>query len=215
MTAIKMCGMTREEDAQAAAALGVHALGFVIWPDSPRGTTLDVAARLIRALPPFVTPVGVFVNPSRALVADAVQAGIRLVQIHGRSPWADGTEPVPVLQVVHFAPEGRDGIEPAVPPGRAVLLDASDPGRPGGTGRTVDWVGAARLAAARPVVLAGGLTPDNVGRAIETVRPYAVDVASGIEARPGVKDHGLMRRFVEAVRAADGGATTGLGPAGR
>jgi phosphoribosylanthranilate isomerase len=203
VTAIKMCGVTREEDARAAVALGVHALGFVLWPESPRYVPLDVAAGIIQGLPPFVVPVGVFVSPSSALVAEAVQAGIRLAQVHGDSPWPDGRGPAPMLRVVHLAPGRRDEIEPAVPLGRAVLLDTHDPTRHGGTGRTIDWARAARIAAMRPVVLAGGLTPENVGQAIETVRPYAVDVASGIEARPGVKDPALMRRFVDAVRQAD------------
>lgn len=200
MTAIKMCGFTREDDARVAAALGVHALGFILWPGSPRHAPVDVAARIITSLPPFVMPVGVFVSPSAGEVAAAVTgAGIGLAQIHGDEPeWPSGKPPVPVLRVVHLA-EG-DRCEPDVPVPAAVLLDSLDPVRHGGTGRTVEWTRAAAVARTRPVVLAGGLSPANVAEAIAVVRPYGVDVASGIESRPGIKDHELMRRFVAAVK---------------
>ena len=202
MTAIKMCGITRHDDAELAVALGVSALGFVLWPGSPRHAPLADVDRIVRALPPFVTPVGVFVSPTAEAVVLAVQtAGIRVAQIHGDVPeWPNGTAPVPLLRAVWLGAGDDDEIEPAVPLPAPVLLDAHDPVQHGGTGRTVDWARARRVARARIVVLAGGLTPDNVGLAIGTVRPYAVDVASGIEARPGVKDHALMHRFVDAVR---------------
>ena len=202
MTAIKMCGITRREDAEMAVALGVHALGFVLWPGSPRHAPLADVGRIVCALPPFVTPVGVFVNPTAAAIEEAVQvAGIRVAQIHGEVPeWPAGTAPIPLLRAVHLGAGDRGAIEPAVPPPTPVLLDVHDPVRHGGTGCAVDWARARQVARMRIVVLAGGLTPDNVGHAIETARPYAVDVASGIEAQPGVKDHALMRQFVDAVR---------------
>ena len=205
-----MCGMTRAVDVDLAVDLGVHALGFVLWSKSPRATSVAGAARLIGALPPFVTPVGVFVSPSSDEVARAAEAGIRMAQIHGEIPrWAGGVAPVPVLRAVHLAAGHGAKCEPAAPPGEAVILDANDPARHGGTGTTIDWAKAAIVAATRRVVLAGGLTPANVEDAIRTVRPYGVDVASGVEERPGIKDHALMRRFVEAVGRA--GAAGGAG----
>lgn len=196
MTAIKICGITRLEDATAAVDLGANALGFVLWPDSPRHTTIDGAAAIIRTLPPFVTPVGVFVDPSADDLVRAATAGVRLAQIHGMVP--NVPLALPVLRAVYLSATG-DGIEPAVD-AETVLLDAHDPVRHGGTGKTVDWARARAIAAHRRIVLAGGLTPLNVRDAITTVRPYAVDVASGVEARPGVKDHELLRRFITAAK---------------
>lgn len=197
MTAIKICGITRAEDAEAAASLGANALGFVLWPKSPRHTTTVAAAAIIRWLPPFVTPVGVLVDPAAEDVARAADAGLRLVQIHGAVP--GGPLALPVLRAVHLSANGTEGIEPGVDDD-TVLLDAHDPVRYGGTGQTVDWTRARAIAARRRIVLAGGLTPLNVRDAIATVRPYAVDVASGVEARPGVKDHELLRRFMAAAK---------------
>lgn len=197
MTAVKICGITRLEDAQAAAALGAHALGFVLWPASPRHTTFAMVAPIVRGLPPFVTPVGVFVNPSANDLAQAADAGLRLAQVHGTVP--DGPLALPVLRAVHLSATTADGIEPAVDD-RTVLLDAHDPVRHGGTGQTVDWARAGAIAARRRVVLAGGLTAENVCDAIRTVKPYAVDVASGVETEPGIKDLMKLRAFIDAVR---------------
>lgn len=201
MTAIKMCGITRREDAALAVTLGVHALGFVFWPKSPRAISVANASGIIRGLPPFVTPVGVFVNPTTEEVVFAAEAaGIRVAQIHGDVPaWLGGIAPVTILRAVHLAAGDAGDIEPAVGGVAPVLLDAHDPVRHGGTGQRVDWQRAQVVAGSRPVVLAGGLTPVNVAEAIAIVQPYAVDVASGIESRPGVKDHLLMRQFADAV----------------
>lgn len=197
MTAIKICGLTRREDAEAAVMLGANALGFVLWPDSPRHTTVDAAAAIVRTLPPFVTPVGVFVDPSADDLARAAGAGLRLAQIHGVVP--GGSLALPVLRAVHLSGTDPDGIEPDVGDD-TVLLDAHDPVRHGGTGRTVDWARARAIAARRRIVLAGGLTPLNVGDAVATVRPYAVDVASGVETEPGIKDSLKIRAFINAVK---------------
>jgi phosphoribosylanthranilate isomerase len=197
MTAIKICGITRAEDAALAVALGANALGFVLWPGSPRHATVDAAAAIVRTLPPFVTPVGVFVDPSAEDLARAAAAGLRLAQVHGTVP--AGQLALPVLRAVHLSAADAGGIEPDVVDD-TVLLDAHDPVRHGGTGRTVDWTRARAIAARRRIVLAGGLTPLNVHDAIATVRPYGVDVASGVEARPGVKDHELLRRFITAAK---------------
>lgn len=196
MTAVKICGITRREDADAAVVLGAHALGFVLWPASPRHANLATVATIVGGLPPFITPVGVFVNPSADDIARAAQAGLRLAQVHGAVP--TGRLALPVLRAVHLA-SSTDGIEPAVDDA-TVLLDAHDPVRHGGTGQTVDWTRARAIAAKRRIVLAGGLTAENVSGAIRMVRPYAVDVASGVETEPGIKDLFKLRAFIDAVR---------------
>ena len=200
MTAVKICGITRLEDAEAAVAFGANALGFVLWPQSPRQTSCETVQRIGAFLPPFVIKVGVFVNPSAGDISQAAASGIQLAQIHGDVPaWPGGRPPVPVIRAVHLGSDGPESIEPSVADA-TIVLDAHDPDRHGGTGQTVDWNRAALVARLRRVVLAGGLTPSNVAEAIETVRPYAVDVASGVETSPGVKDHELMRQFIAAAK---------------
>lgn len=196
MTAIKICGITREADAGLAVSLGANALGFVMWPGSPRHVPLARVRMIVAGLPPFVTPVGVFVDPTAGELADAADAGIRLAQVHGVLA---ASSPLPVLRAVHLG-DNEDGLDIEVRPMVSVLLDANDPVRYGGTGKTVDWTRAAAVAARRRIVLAGGLTPLNVRDAIRTVKPYAVDVASGVEASPGIKDPAKLRAFVEAVK---------------
>jgi phosphoribosylanthranilate isomerase len=195
MTAIKFCGMTRAEDLAVAIAIGVDAVGFVLWPESPRYVDPNQAATLIEGLPQHITPVGVYVRPSDADITRGIDAGIRVAQIHG-APDAS-LERVPCE--VWFAAS----LENHLPEGCTVLLDAHDPQRHGGTGRTIDWIQAAAIASRRRVMLAGGLTAANVGDAIRAVRPYGVDVASGIEDAPGVKNAEAMKAFVSAVREAD------------
>jgi phosphoribosylanthranilate isomerase len=196
MTAVKICGITRLEDAQAAAALGASYIGFVLWPHSPRAATLDTIRAVAPQLPAQVTPVGVFVNPTADEINAAADAGIRLAQVHAAAGASFGQARIPVIRAVHLALDD-DAVEPNVPD-ELILLDAHDPVRHGGTGTTVDWVRASRVAKARRVILAGGLTPENVADAIHQVRPFAVDVASGVEASPGVKDHEKLRAFIGA-----------------
>ena len=196
MTAFKICGITREDDAELAVSLGASALGFVLWPGSPRHVPLARVRAIAATMPPFVTPVGVFVDPTPTDIADAASAGIRLAQVHGMVP---AVSALPVLRAVHLG-DSEDGLDADVGAGEPVLLDAHDPVLHGGTGRTVDLARAAAVAARRVVVLAGGLTPANVADAIRTVRPYAVDVASGVESAPGLKDHDKLRAFAKAVR---------------
>ena len=200
MTFIKFCGMTREEDLAEAIQLGVNAVGFVLWSGSPRHVELDRARSLIGMLPPTVTPVGVFVRPRPDEIAEALAAGIRVSQIHGTSENGFGHTNCELWVAASLT---TDGIAPPVKEGYTLLLDTGDTERFGGTGLTIDWNDAARVAAKRRVLLAGGLTPDNVADAVRQVRPYGVDVASGIEARPGVKDAAAMHAFVAAVREAD------------
>lgn len=196
MTAFKICGITREADAGLAASLGAAALGFVLWPGSPRHVSLARVSMIVAGLPPFVTPVGVFVDPTADDIQRAAQAGIRLAQVHGTRP---PVSVLPVLRAVHLGPND-DGLDADVGPVETVLLDAHDPVRHGGTGTTVDFARAAAVAARRRIVLAGGLNSGNVCDAIRQVKPYAVDVASGVEAEPGVKDPVKLRAFARAVK---------------
>ena len=196
MTAIKICGITREADAGLAVSLGADAIGFVLWPKSPRHAEMARVKMITATLPPFVTPVGVYVDPTADDIARGAQAGLRLAQVHGRVPVGAA---LPVLRAMHLG-DNEDGLDAEVGPLETILLDASDPVLHGGTGRTVDFARAAAIAARRRIVLAGGLTPGNVRDAIGTVKPYAVDVASGVEAEPGIKDPGKLRAFIAAVK---------------
>ena len=198
MTAIKICGITRQDDADAAVEFGAGWLGFILWKDSPRHIEFGAAVEIIRTLPSGVRKVAVFVNPSDADLIDAGNFGFDVAQAHDYTPRTLVAN-IRVLRAVRLAKDG-DGIEPEVPGDETVLLDAHDPVLHGGTGRTVDWTRAKAIAATRRIFLAGGLTPQNVSEAIRTVRPYAVDVASGVEASPGIKDHAKLSAFIQAVK---------------
>jgi phosphoribosylanthranilate isomerase len=203
---IKVCGITRAEDAQHAAAHGATALGFVFWARSPRIVTAAQAADIIAALPAAVTPVGVFVNePIDGIRSIVEQTGIRVVQLHGdESPdYADALD-CPVLRAVRV--NDGDVVSGSWPAETTFLVDTVDPVRRGGTGVAVDWKRAAALARERRIVLAGGLTPANVAEAITAVRPFGVDVSSGVEASPGVKDFDKVARFLANARSAFTGA---------
>ncbi len=191
--------MTRERDVDVACSLGVDAVGFVLWPSSPRAIAAPDAARLIARLPASVTPVGVFVRPTRDEIVDAIDSiGIRVAQVHDVKDFS----PLARLPCDLWVAASLNGSLDLVPSGLTVLLDAHDPKRHGGTGQMINWEDAGRIAATRRVMLAGGLTPGNVAQAISHTRPYGVDVASGIEDRPGVKIAQLMKDFVDAVRNA-------------
>ena len=200
---VKICGITRLQDARAAVDAGATALGFVFWPGSPRYVPVDVAAAIRDALPEDVFTVGVFVDtPGAEIAAVAERARLSLVQLHGSEAAANaGGVQLPVMRsatLENFA--ARDAAWPAE---TMFLLDAADPVRHGGTGMAVDWTRAAALArGTRRVVLAGGLTPQNVAEAVAQVRPYGVDVSSGVEAAPGVKDPRKVAAFVASARAA-------------
>lgn len=197
MTVVKICGITRPEDAEAAARFGASFVGFVLWSRSPRAASLEAVRRIVPSLPEGVTPVGVFVDPTPQEINDAAEAGIRIAQVHSNSHAELSGITIPLIRAVHLAADRSAGIEPDIAD-ELVLLDAHDPVKHGGTGTTVDWTRAYRVAQTRRVILAGGLTPFNVRKAIEVVRPYAVDVASGVESSPGIKDHGLLRAFIAA-----------------
>jgi len=199
---LKVCGITRLIDARQAVEQGATALGFVFWPRSPRWVAPERAAEIIAALPSAVAMVGVFVNePVDSARAAALKAGVNIVQLHGDEPPAYGDAlGYPVFRSMTL--DDAADVMSAWLPGTPLLLDAADRARRGGTGVTVDWTQAVGLARQRRVILAGGLTPDNVGEAIELVNPYGVDVSSGVEASPGVKDPVKVSKFLEHARAA-------------
>ena len=204
MTFVKVCGITRVEDAVAALAAGATTLGFVFWPESPRAVTPDQAAAIIAALPYGTGAVGVFVNqPADQINGTVRRAGLTGIQLHGdETPAILSSLRRPVLKAVSLA-----AVDAAVtdwPESVLLLVDAYDPERRGGTGNRVDWEAAAAVAKRRRLVLAGGLRPENVREAIATVRPFGVDVSSGVEDAPGVKSVIKLTSFCEAVRAADG-----------
>lgn len=199
---VKICGITRLDDALAAVALGADALGFNFWPRSKRYLPPGEARAIVRRLPPFVTAVGVFVDPSRDEVLRAVDAsGVGVAQLHGdEPPELCASLPLPVLKGVRVSgPHALAALASYEVQG--FLLDAPSPGY-GGSGGTFDWSLAAEVARELRVVLAGGLGPDNVAEAVRVVRPWAVDVASGVERGPGVKDEERMRRFIERAKEA-------------
>ena len=204
-TRIKVCGITRSDDAGRAVELGVDALGFVFWPGSPRCVSLRQAARIAGALPPFVATVGVFVNqPLDEIRTVAAGVGLSAIQLHGdESPGAWGSVPGRCIKAVGVGAGFDAAAVAAWPAGIWPLLDAHDPARRGGTGRAVDWDIAAEVSRTRRIILAGGLEASNIGDAIARVRPFAVDVSSGVEREPGVKDPDRLRAFVERVAAAD------------
>jgi len=209
VTRIKVCGITRREDAQAAAALGADAIGVIFAAESPRCVTPEQAAEALRDLPPFVSSVGVFVNEAAGrVVSVARQCGLTAVQLHGEEQPSIVDE-LPGLRVLRaLRVRDRSSLsEMRAWRVAAFVLDAYVPGARGGTGLPVS-VELAREAveSGARVVLAGGLTPDNVRDAVAAVRPYAVDVSSGVEEKPGIKDRRKMEDFVAAVREADAAA---------
>ncbi len=197
---IKICGVTRLEDALAAARLGADALGFNFWPGSKRHLDAATARRIISRLPPFVTPVGVFVNQSEGeMRAIAAETGIQVFQLHGdEPPELCARLPLPVVKAIPVD-QVRTLSRLLSYEVQAFLLDTPSRGY-GGSGEPFDWSLAEGVSDVAPVILAGGLTPENVAGAIRAVRPWAVDVASGVESSPGVKDAARMARFVAAVR---------------
>ena len=199
---VKICGITRLEDALAAVRHGADALGFNFWPGSKRYVAPADAAPIVGKLPPGVLAFGVFVNASREeLLAAIAASGVGVAQLHGDEPPAlCALLPVPVVKAIRVDGPGALAAMAAYDVS-AFLLDAPGPGF-GGSGRTLDWALAAEAARAARVYLAGGLTPENVGEAVRRVRPFGVDVASGVELLPGVKDEEKMQRFIQAAKEA-------------
>lgn len=202
MVKVKICGTTNLDDALAAVDAGADALGFVFYAKSPRAVSPKTAAAIIAQLPPFVVPVGVFVDEEVSVVRQMLSdCGILVAQLHGSETpqyCVDlGRTVLKAIRVRH-----RRDLEGMMPYHVAgFVLDAFVPGVPGGTGQAIDWHLAAEATCVGPVILAGGLTPENVAEAIRRVRPYGVDVSSGVEASPGKKDHGKMRAFIANAKA--------------
>jgi len=204
-TRIKICGITTKEDARAAVSCGADAIGLVFYANSPRSVSIDQAAQISAIVPPFVSVVGLFVDEPAASVERILSSvGIDLIQFHGDEtpqfcqqfgrPWIKALRVRPGLDLSGACHQYGGA--------RGVLLDSWQDGIPGGTGKTFDWqlaLGELSL----PVVLAGGLHDGNVGNAIATLHPAAVDVSGGVERSPGIKDVYKIRQFIAAVRAAD------------
>lgn len=204
-TRVKICGISREQDARAAAAAGADAIGFVFHEPSPRAVDAGLAAAICEQLPPFVTTVGLFVDPTAAAVRAVLQrVPLDLLQFHGEEPQSFcGGFGRPWIKALRMRPEAR--LETALGQhdrARALLVDSYRPGVPGGTGQTFDW-GRLPPALAPRLVLAGGLNADNVAAAVQRVRPWAVDVSGGVEVAPGIKCPDRIEAFVAAVRWAD------------
>jgi phosphoribosylanthranilate isomerase len=200
-TRIKICGVTTPDDARLAAELGAFAVGMIFWEGSPRNVSIDTARAIVAALPRGVDPVGVFVDETPDTVREVAHAvGLAAVQLHGhedvRAYSIDGCK---VMKAIAIGEEADVETARALPSPVLPLLDAHDPVKRGGTGRTIDWGLAARVAAARPIVLSGGLHACNVAEAIRAVHPYAVDVSSGVEYAPGRKDPARLRALFAAV----------------
>jgi phosphoribosylanthranilate isomerase len=203
MTRVKICGLTNVEDALAAVALGADAIGMV-FAKSPRQISPHKAREISQALPPFVTRIGVFVNSDlNTITGVADYCDLDVIQLHGDKCW----------EVVRFltypflkALAVKDCTvleEIRIHHLRSFLLDAYDSSAAGGTGKMFDWRIAKEASSLGKVILSGGLTPDNIGEALESVQPYAVDVCSGVEKEPGIKDHDRMRRFFDEVHTWD------------
>ena len=204
-TAVKICGITRAEDALHAVREGARAIGLVFYKPSPRYVDPDTAASIVRALPPFVTAVGLFVDASEDEVRDVIaRTHVQLLQSHGdESPEFCERFGLPYMKAVRVRP-GVDLLQYArdFHSAQALLLDAYQEGLHGGTGATFDWA-LIPSSLPLPVVLSGGLNPDNVRDAVRSVKPWAVDVSSGVEANKGIKDAAKVSAFISGVRDVD------------
>ncbi|MEO7558098.1 MAG: phosphoribosylanthranilate isomerase [Gammaproteobacteria bacterium] len=204
-TRVKICGITRPQDAAAVAAQGGDAIGLVFYPQSPRAVTAAQAALIVKDLPAFVTVVGLFVNAAPAAVR-AILADVRIdvLQFHGDEP-ADACRVYgrPYIKTIVM----REGVDVQAqarnyPDAAGLLLDSYDAKKPGGTGQTFEWSRVpTRLA--RPLILAGGLTPENVAEAIRQTQPYAVDVSGGVESAKGIKDAAKIAAFIRGVNSVE------------
>jgi phosphoribosylanthranilate isomerase len=207
---VKICGITRAQDAELAVGLGAHALGFVFWPGSPRRIDPQAAKTIAAGVPAGVAKVGVFVDETAAEIARVMdEVGLDVAQLHGHeSPEfcrelmaqlkVNGAGTARVIKAIGLKNGGEVNVGD-FDSDIVLLLDAHDPERRGGTGKTVNWDVARDIAATRPAILAGGLNAANIKLAIRSVRPYGIDVSSGVESSPGIKDPNRMRSFFEAL----------------
>ena len=201
---VKICGITNSADALAAVEAGADAIGLMFYEPSPRNVSLETAAKIARELPPSIVKVGVFVNATEQIVSQAIsECGLNIAQFHGdETPEFCSLFPVMTIKAFRIRDTGSLQAMPDYETD-AWLLDAYSPGKPGGTGEKFNWdiaVEAGKLG--KPIFLAGGLTAENVAEAIQKVRPYAVDVSSGVESAPGKKDRAKLRAFVTAAKEA-------------
>jgi phosphoribosylanthranilate isomerase len=206
-TRVKICGITTWEDARLSVDLGASALGFNFYPSSPRAVSPADAWSIIRRLPPFVEAVGVFVNWP-ALVVDAMARALRLgsLQLHGAEPPSEVAQVARkhrVIKAIAMKTGFRVSSLSRYRAADAILLDGFARGLHGGTGRKLDWKLARAASRYGRIILAGGLTPENVAEAIRVAQPYAVDVASGVESKPGRKDPAKLRALFAAVKAVE------------
>jgi len=200
-TRIKICGITNMEDAEAAVGFGADALGFIFYKGSKRYIDPETAGDIISNLPPFLTTVGVFVNQDLDEIIEIKdKTSINAVQLHGdEDPQFCNSVPTKVIKV--FRVKGTlDPGKVAQYPVQAILLDTYSDDEYGGTGRSFDWGIIEEMSHPKKVILSGGLTPENVAEAVRIVKPYAVDVSSGVEATPGKKDHQKLKNFIEAIK---------------
>ena len=201
---VKICGITRLEDALVAVEAGADALGFMFYEPSARHVTVEAAAAIARRLPPFVARVGVFVNAGEDFIRRALElCGLNTLQFHGEEP-PEFCARFSLPQIKAFRIRDEASLQDCRRyPNQAWLLDSFVSGQPGGTGATFNWDLAVRAGEwNRGVILAGGLTLENVAAAVHRVRPYAVDVSSGVESRPGHKDPDRVRAFIQSAKAA-------------
>jgi phosphoribosylanthranilate isomerase len=208
MTKVKICGITTPDDAFAASEAGADAVGMIFFEGSPRRVDIETAQRIARVLPPFVSKVGVFVNALRAQIDQTVEkVGLDSVQLSGdEAPgYVQSIKSASVIKAIRVAGPGDAELAMQYYDScSAIVLDAKVEGAYGGTGQTFDWSLVLGLMRADfPTIIAGGLTPENVGDVVRRLMPYGVDCSSGVEWEPGVKDHNRVRRFVEEVRRAD------------
>jgi phosphoribosylanthranilate isomerase len=204
MTRVKICGITSAEDAAIAVEAGADALGFVFVPGTPRHVTAEAARAIAETLPPLVVRVGVFLDqPLSEIQRIAEAVGLHAIQLHGNEPGELARAiRLPVIKAIRIRDEAS--LAPmAAYPAAAFLLDTYVEGAPGGTGQRFPWGLAAAAVGRARIILAGGLTPANVAEAVRTVRPYGVDVSSGVEAAPGRKDPVKVKEFIRHVREAD------------
>lgn len=203
MASIKICGITNQQDADKVCELGAHALGFVFYEKSPRYITPIDANRIVENLPPFIVPIALFVDASEGEVKNVIEGSHRWqIQFHGNETegycQSFGRSYIKALRV-------KDGCDIMAqinqyPSASAILLDTYKAGIPGGTGESFNW-NLVPENSPKPIILAGGLTPDNVGSAIKTVKPYAVDVSGGVELSKGIKDHKKIELFINGAKS--------------
>lgn len=201
MPRVKICGITSVVDAAIAAGHGASAIGLVFWPSSPRCVDRQRAREIIASLPPFVSTVGVFVNQVEEARQLAADLRLSAVQFHGDESADDCRDlGVPVIKAIAVRDPSAVAAAEGYPNEITVLLDAHDPVRRGGTGRPVDWTIAAEISRDRPIILSGGLNGANVADAVAAVRPWAIDVSSGVESAPGRKDAAKLKSLFDTLR---------------